>query len=348
MNCAAFVGSYAVASILMWRLVAAVFPAALLLVIPGLIYGRVLLGLTRKMLAEYAHAAVVSDQALSSVRTVYAFAAERRTAAAYSSALANSLRIGLQQGLAKSLALGSSGITFSVWAFVVWYNTTLALRSDYEGGAAYAASLGVVNGGMALGSGLSNVKFFGEAASAAERMNEVMRKLPAAAAEGAEMEEVKGEVEFREVRFAYPARPEAEVVAGFSLRVPAGRTVALVGGSGSGKSTVIALLQRFYEPTGGEILIDGVDIRRLKVKWLRGLMGLVSQEPALFAASIKENILLGKEDATMEEVMAAATAANACGFISRLPDGYDTQVWLNCNFFFFLKGRVKLITRDSY
>jgi ATP-binding cassette, subfamily B (MDR/TAP), member 1 len=102
--------------------------------------------------------------------------------------------------------------------------------------------------------------------------------------------------------------------------------VALVGSSGSGKSTVIALLERFYKPSAGEIMLDDVDIRRLRLKWLRAQMGLVSQEPALFGTSIRENILFGKEGATAEEVTAAAEAANAHSFISQLPQGYETQV----------------------
>ena len=111
-----------------------------------------------------------------------------------------------------------------------------------------------------------------------------------------------------------------------SLTIPSGKTLALVAGSGSGKSTVISLLQRFYDPLSGEILLDGVATSKLQIKWLRLQMGLVSQEPALFATSIKENILFGKEDAEMEEVIKAAKASNAHNFIDQLPQGYDTQV----------------------
>jgi ATP-binding cassette subfamily B (MDR/TAP) protein 1 len=181
----------------------------------------------------------------------------------------------------------------------------------------------------ALGSGLSNVKYFSEASSAAERVQEVIRRVPKIDSEsnaGEELPNVAGEVEFRNVEFCYPSRPETPIFVSFNLRVPAGRTVALVGGSGSGKSTVIALLERFYDPSAGEVTLDGVDITRLRLKWLRAQMGLVSQEPALFATSIRENILFGKEDATEEEVVAAAKAANAHNFISQLPQGYDTQV----------------------
>jgi ATP-binding cassette subfamily B (MDR/TAP) protein 1 len=181
----------------------------------------------------------------------------------------------------------------------------------------------------ALGSGLSNVKYFSEASSAAERVQEVIRRVPKIDSEsnaGEVLANVTGEVEFKNVEFCYPSRPETPIFVSFNLCVPAGRTVALVGGSGSGKSTVIALLERFYDPSAGEVTLDGVDIRRLRLKWLRAQMGLVSQEPALFATSIRENILFGKEDAAAEEVVAAAKAANAHNFISQLPQGYDTQV----------------------
>ena len=153
-----------------------------------------------------------------------------------------------------------------------------------------------------------------------------MPKIDSGSDDGEELPNVAGEVEFRNVGFRYPSRPESPVLAGFSLHVPAGRTVALVGGSGSGKSTVIALLERFYDPSSGEVLLDGVDIRRLRLKWLRSQMGLVSQEPPLLATSIMENIQFGKEDATVEEIIVAAKAANAHDFITKLPQGYNTQV----------------------
>lgn len=151
-------------------------------------------------------------------------------------------------------------------------------------------------------------------------------KIDSADMEGQILRNVSGEVQFQHVQFAYPSRPDAMVLNDLSLTIPAGRTVALVGGSGSGKSTVISLLQRFYDPIAGTIAVDGVTIEKLQLKWLRSQMGLVSQEPALFATSIKENILFGKEDATMDEVIEAAKASNAHSFISQFPHGYDTQV----------------------
>jgi ATP-binding cassette subfamily B (MDR/TAP) protein 1 len=104
-----------------------------------------------------------------------------------------------------------------------------------------------------------------------------------------------------------------------------GKTMAIVGSSGSGKSTVIALLERYYDPSSGSILLDGIDIKNLQLRWLRTQIGLVSQEPNLFATSIKENILFGKDGASLKEVIAAAKAANAHNFILKLPNGYETQ-----------------------
>ncbi|KAK8964778.1 putative multidrug resistance protein [Platanthera guangdongensis] len=294
-----------------------------------MIYGRVLLGMAREIQTEYNKAGLVAQQALSSIRTVYSFVAERRTVSAFSAALDRSVQLGLWQGFVKGLALGGSCITYTISALLLWYGSLLAMYYGADGGTIFATSGCIVTGGVSFGLGISNVKYFGEAMAAAERMEEVIVLQPSIdseSEEGEKMERVEGEVEFKEVRFAYPARKETEIFRGFSLRVEAGKTLALVGGSGSGKSTAIALLQRFYDLDGGEITLDGVDIMRLRLKWLRAQMGLVSQEPALFATTIKENILLGKEDAAMDEVVAAAKAANAHGFISELPLGYDTQV----------------------
>ncbi|XWS28155.1 hypothetical protein CRYUN_Cryun25bG0041400 [Craigia yunnanensis] len=137
---------------------------------------------------------------------------------------------------------------------------------------------------------------------------------------------VKGELKFKNVHFAYPSRPGSMVLQGFSLAVKACQNVGFVGKSGSGKSTVVNLIERFYEPLMGEILLDGINIKEFQLKWLRSQIGLVSQETILFRTSIKENIQFGKEEATMEEIIGAAKAADAHNFISQLPDGYNTLV----------------------
>ncbi|CAL4968869.1 unnamed protein product [Urochloa decumbens] len=329
-NAAMFAGSYAVALALLPRLALAALPSVLLLVVPGLAYGRALASLARRVRDAYARrAGAVAEQAVSSARTVYAFAAEASAVARFSAALEETARLGIKQGLVKGVAVGSNGVSFLVWAFKLWYGSRLVMYHGYQGGTVFAVSTAIVSGGMALGWGLSNVKYFSEASAAAERIMEVIRRVPKIDSEsdaGVELDDVAGELEFKDVEFSYPSRPESPVLANFSLRVPAGSTVALVGASGSGKSTVIALLERFYDPSAGEVTLDGVDIRRLRLKWLRAQMGLVSQEPALFAITIRENILFGKEGATDQEVVAAAKAANAHSFILQLPQGYETQV----------------------
>ncbi|KAH7553986.1 hypothetical protein JRO89_XS12G0090700 [Xanthoceras sorbifolium] len=329
MNAAMFFGCYLVGFLMLWKLAIVGFPFVLLLVIPGLIYGRTLMGLARKIREEYNKAGTIAEQAISSIRTVYAFVGETKTITEFSSALQGSVELGLKQGLAKGLAIGSNGIVFAIWSFMSYYGSRMVMYHGARGGTVFAVGAAIAVGGLALGAGLSNLKYFSEAMSAGERIMEVIKRVPKIDSddlEGEILEKVSGEVEFRHVEFAYPSRPESTIFTDFCLRIPSGKTVALVGGSGSGKSTVISLLQRFYDPLGGEILLDGVAIDKLQLKGLRSQMGLVSQEPALFATTIKENILFGKEDATIEEVIEAAKASNAHNFISQLPHQYDTQV----------------------
>lgn len=178
-------------------------------------------------------------------------------------------------------------------------------------------------------SALPNLSFLSEATIAATKIQEMVDKIPVIDSEdkkGKALSHLRGEIEFKEVDFSYPSRPNNPILQGFNLKVKAGKTVGLVGGSGSGKSTIISLLERFYDPIRGNILLDGCKIKRLQLRWLRSQMGLVNQEPVLFATSIKENILFGKEEASMELVERAAKAANAHDFILKLPDGYETQV----------------------
>ncbi|CAN6237389.1 unnamed protein product [Urochloa humidicola] len=329
MNVSMFLGSYLVGFALLWRLTLVVLPSVLLLVIPGFLYARILMELAGQIREQYTRPGAIAEQALSSVRTVYSFAAERSTTAHFSAALEESVRLGLKQGFAKGVAVGSSGIRFAIFAFTIWYGSRLVMYHGHKGGTVYSISAVMVIGGIALGSGLSNIKYLAEAGSAAERILEVIQRVPKIDSEsdtGEELANVAGEVEFKNVEFCYPSRPESPIFVSLNLHVPAGHTMALVGSSGSGKSTVIALLQRFYDPSAGEVTLDGVDIRQLQLKWLRMQIGLVSQEPALFATSIRENILFGKEEATEDEVITAAKAANAHSFISQLPQGYDTQV----------------------
>ena len=174
----------------------------------------------------------------------------------------------------------------------------------------------------AIGNASPSISAIAEGQSAAQRLFEVINRKPNIDTEtsGIVLEDIKGDVELKDVFFRYPARPEQLILDGLCLQVPSGTTMAIVGESGSGKSTVISLVERFYDPQTGEVLVDGVNIKSLQLHWLRGKISLVSQETLLFMTSIKDNITYGKEDATLEEIKRAADLANAANFIEKLPN----------------------------
>lgn len=190
-------------------------------------------------------------------------------------------------------------------------------------------------GGIMLGQGGVNFAAVGAASGVAKRVMTTIDRVPAIDSysdEGRKLgaDEFKGRVEFKDVTFAYPKRVSQPVFQGLNLVCEAGKRTALVGGSGSGKSTIVALVERFYDVGAGAILIDGTDVRQLSPMWFRKQMGLVAQEPVLFGTgtrgTILENIKYGKPDATQEEVEQACREANAHDFISNLPKQYNTGV----------------------
>ncbi|KAF5196000.1 Abc transporter b family-like protein, partial [Thalictrum thalictroides] len=151
-------------------------------------------------------------------------------------------------------------------------------------------------------------------------------KIDSNSEEGTILSSVTGDINLHHISFRYHMRPDVQIFRDLCLSIPSGKTVALVGESGCGKSTVISLLERFYDPESGFITLDGVEIQKLKVSWLRQQMGLVGQEPILFNETIRANIAYGIQEATEEEIIIATKAANAHNFISGLPQGYDTSV----------------------
>ncbi|BFG39843.1 hypothetical protein CerSpe_261160 [Prunus speciosa] len=329
MHSSVFVSGLAFSTYLSWRLALVAFPTLLLLIIPGMIYGKYLMYLSKKSYKEYGKANSIVEQALSSIKTVYAFTAERRIVERYSAILERTSRLGMKQGIAKGLAVGSTGLSFAIWGFLAWYGSHLVMYKGESGGRIYAAGISFVLSGLSLGMALPDLRYFTEAAVAATRIFDRIDRRPLIDGEdtqGLVLDNIRGELEFIGVKFTYPSRPDSMVLGDFNLKVEAGKTIALVGASGSGKSTAIALVQRFYDADDGVVQIDGVDIRTLQLKWIRSKMGLVSQEHALFGTSIKENIMFGKLDANMDEVTAAAMAANAHNFIRQLPQGYETKI----------------------
>ncbi|PIA62615.1 hypothetical protein AQUCO_00200550v1 [Aquilegia coerulea] len=304
-------------------------------VIPGIafaggLYAYTLTGLTSKSRESYANAGIIAEQAIAQVRTVYSYVGETKALNSYSDAIQNTLKLGYKAGIAKGLGIGCTyGIACMSWALVFWYAGVFIRNGQTDGGKAFTAIFSAIVGGMSLGQSFSNLGAFSKGKMAGYKLMEIIKQKPSIvqdSLDGKCLQEVNGNIEFKDIAFSYPSRPDVIIFRNFSISFPAGKTVAVVGGSGSGKSTIVSLIERFYDPSQGQVLLDNVDIKTLQLKWLRDQIGLVNQEPALFATTILGNILYGKPDATMAEVEAAASAANAHSFITLLPNGYNTQV----------------------
>ncbi|KAH6791142.1 ATP binding cassette subfamily B19 [Perilla frutescens var. frutescens] len=304
-------------------------------VIPGIafaggLYAYTLTGLTSKSRESYANAGIIAEQSIAQVRTVYSYVGETKALGAYSDLIQNTLTLGYKAGMAKGLGLGCTyGIACMSWALVFWYAGVFIRNGQTDGGKAFTAIFSAIVGGMSLGQSFSNLGAFSKGKAAGYKLMEIIRQKPTIVDDASNVNcltDIRGNIEFKNVTFSYPSRPDVIIFRDFSIFFPAGKTVAVVGGSGSGKSTVVSLIERFYDPNQGEILLDNVDIKTLQLRWLRNQIGLVNQEPALFATTILENILYGKPDATMAEVEAASCAANAHSFVTLLPNGYNTQV----------------------
>ncbi|GJZ33715.1 ABC transporter B family member 15-like protein, partial [Tanacetum coccineum] len=153
-------------------------PFIILLVIPGLIYGRVLMSLSRKIRDEYNKAGDVAEQAISSVRTVYSYVGENKAITEYSDALQGTLTLGIKQGLAKGLAIGSNGIAYALWAFLCWYGSKMVMYHGAKGGTVFAVGASIAVGGLSIGSALSNVKYFSDSMAASQRIREVVKRVP--------------------------------------------------------------------------------------------------------------------------------------------------------------------------
>ncbi|KAK3445783.1 hypothetical protein EUGRSUZ_A01009, partial [Eucalyptus grandis] len=254
---------------------------------------------------------------------VASFTGEKRAIANYSKFLENAYRSGVHEGLAAGLGLGTvSLVIFGGYALAIWCGAKLILDKGYNGGTVINVIVAVLTGSMSLGQASPCMSAFAAGQAPAYKMFETIDRKPEIDSfdtKGKKLDDIRGDID-------YPARPMNKYSTGSLLGFPSGTTAALVGQSGSGKSTVISLIERFYDPQDGEVLIDGINLKEFQLKWIRSKIGLVSQEPVLFACSIKDNIAYGKEGATLEEIKAAAELANAAKFIDKLPLGLDTMV----------------------
>ena len=301
-----------------------------LIVLPLVAYGRSVRALSREAQDTLAHASAYASESLVQVRVLQAFTHEKAAAGRYGEAVERSF------DAARTRASARAGLTaiaiFLVFASVVgvlWYGSQDVLSGAMTGGTLGQFVLYAVLAATVIG-GLSEV--WGEiaqSAGAAERLTELLQiqsKIKSPAHPVRLPEPLRGEIAFRSVTFAYPVRPETNALEHVGFEVKPGERVAIVGPSGAGKTTVFALLLRFYDPDSGRVAVDGVPVEQADLTELRKRFAIVPQEPALFADTIAANIAYGDERASRAEIEAAARAAYAHDFIAALPQGYDTMV----------------------
>ncbi len=308
-------------------LVLVIVPAV---VVPIIVLGRRMRNLSRDNQDWIAASSGSASEALSAVQTVQAFTHEDRTRAHFGALTEKSFASAKTR--IKTRALMTFIVIFLVFAGVVAVLWTGA--RDVRAGAMTPGELVqfLIYAVLVAGAVGALSEIWGEmqrAAGATERLIEMLGAEDAVQdpARGVTLARpLRGEIAFESVRFHYPARPNTSALNDVSLRVMPGETVALVGPSGAGKTTMFQLLQRFYDPQAGRVTFDGVDLRDMARAEFRGAMALVPQDPVIFAASARENIRFGRPEAGDAEVEAAAVAASAHGFIMALPEGYASYL----------------------
>ncbi|KAM3850989.1 bile salt export pump [Vipera latastei] len=314
-----------------WKLTLVIIAVSPLIGIGAGIIGLSVAKLTGLELKAYAKAGAIADEVLSSIRTVAAFGGERKEVERYDKNLVFAQNWGIRKGIIMGFFTGYIWcIIFLCYALAFWYGSKLVLdEEEYSAGTLLQVFLGVLIGALNLGQASPCLEAFATGRGAATNIFETIDEKPridCMSEDGYKLDKVRGEIEFHNVTFHYPSRPDVKILNNLSMIIQPGETTAFVGPSGAGKSTTIQLIQRLYDPTEGMVTLDGHDIRSLNIQWLRSLMGIVEQEPVLFATTIGENIRYGQEDATMEDIIRAAKEANAYNFIMDLPLQFDTLV----------------------
>ncbi|KAH6636237.1 P-loop containing nucleoside triphosphate hydrolase protein [Chaetomium tenue] len=285
----------------------------------------------RRAKRAYSGSASYASEAITAMRTVAALTREDDVLNQYKASLAVQQRSSLVSVLKSSLLYAASqSFMFLAFALGFWYGGTLIAKYEYNMFQFFIVFSSVIFGAQSAGSVFSFAPDMGKAVEATRELKTLFDRKPVVdtwSAGGEKLESTEGNIEFRDVHFRYPTRPEQPVLRGLNLSVSAGQYVALVGASGCGKSTTIALLERFYDPLAGGIFIDGKEISSLNVNEYRSFIALVSQEPTLYQGTIRDNIILGAAgEVTDEQIKFACQEANIYDFILSMPDGFNTVV----------------------
>ncbi|KAJ3296847.1 ATP-binding cassette sub- B member 10, mitochondrial [Borealophlyctis nickersoniae] len=301
------------------------------IVLGGYFYGRIVRRIAKRTTDAVAETTKVAEEKIGNIRTVRAFAEEQGEVKRYETRAREVYNLAVKEGYASGLFYGGAGLSGNLIILaILYYGGSMVQAGQITVGELtsfflYTAYVGTSMFGL-IGFYSELMKGVGSSTRLFELL-ETKRNIEATEGRLLDLDTFKGEIEFRNVSFKYPTRPDAPVFRDLSFKVRAGETVAIVGHSGSGKSTIAQLLLRFYDPDAGQILIDGVDIKELDPRWLRKrLIGFVPQEPTLFATTISENISYGHSTSSPDAVHHAATLANASEFITAFPQKFDTSV----------------------
>ncbi|KAG6857152.1 hypothetical protein H0H87_008722 [Tephrocybe sp. NHM501043] len=335
----AFVTGFVLAFIRNWRLAFALSSMLPCMGITGGVMNKAISKYMQLSLKHVADGGSLAEEVISTVRTAQAFGTQTILADIYDGHINQSRKVDLKAAVWHG---GGLAIFFFViyasYALSFSFGTTLILSNHATPGEVVNTFLAILIGSFSLALLAPEMQAITHGRGAAAKLYSTIDRVPeidSADPSGQKPEVVHGEITLEDIKFSYPSRPNVQVVNGVSITFHAGKTAALVGASGSGKSTVISLVERFYDPTAGTVKLDGVNVKDLNLKWLRSQIGLVSQEPTLFATTIKGNVAHGligtkHEHASEEEKFAlikeACIKANADGFITKLPLGYDTMV----------------------
>jgi ATP-binding cassette, subfamily B, bacterial len=322
------VGSLVMLAVTSLRLTGMIVLLVPVVVVPLVVLGRRVRRLSRVSQDRIADTSGIADETLNAIQTVQAFTLEEVNAARFDAAVEDSFLAAVNRTMTRSTLTAIAGmLVFGSITFVLWMGAHAVVRGEMTGGQLGQFLLYAVYVAVAAAS-LSEM--WGEvqrAAGAMERLVELQHAAPTIVAPERPVPMPtpgRGEIRFEHVAFRYPSRPESPALADFNLAIRPGETVAFVGPSGAGKSTTFQLLLRFYDPSEGHILIDGVDVATADPGEVRRRIGLVPQDTVLFAASARENIRYGRPGASDADVEAAARAAAADEFIRGLPRGYET------------------------
>jgi ATP-binding cassette subfamily B (MDR/TAP) protein 1 len=294
---------------------------------------------SKQSLESYALGGTIAEEVISSVRNATAFGTQDKLARQYDEHLKNAEKYGYKVKFALAIMVGGMFLTIYLnYGLAFWMGSRYLVNGTITLSSILTILMSIMMGAFSLGNVAPNAQAFTTAVSAAAKIfNTIDRVSPMdpTSDAGEKLDNVEGNLELRNIKHIYPSRPEVTVMHDVSLVIPAGKKTALVGASGSGKSTIVGLVERFYDPVAGQVFLDGHDISTLNLRWLRQQISLVSQEPTLFGTTIYNNIrqgLIGTKFETENEekqrdlIIAAAKMSNAHDFITALPEGYETNV----------------------